>query len=304
MPFAHSLNIGLGDRYSKYSNFGSTNNWKVALEYRPIEDLLLRGTVSKVFRAPTPTDLFNGPSADAPSATDPCAGNPSASSNPACKGFKVPPTDLSQQTGYIMGSQFANQHLGTTSVLEPENGKSFSYGFVYDPKWLEGLSISADYYRILLDNLIVSGVGIAQTILTQCFNSGGPICSDIIRNSDGSIRYIIEAPFNSGNLVDQGFDIGVHYRLPQTPFGKFRIGLDTTYIQDYNIDQGGFTQHLAGHFDKTFGNFSRVRARGTVDWNMGPFVANWTARYFSPLASLRESVFRSVRRSGRHGDGM
>ena len=145
------------------------------------------------------------------------------------------------------------------------------------------MSINADYYRILLNNLIVSGAGTAQTILIQCFNSGGPICSDIIRNSDGSLRYIVEAPFNSGNLVDQGFDVGAHYRLPATPFGKFRIGLDATYIQDYNIDQGGFTQHLAGHFDKGFGNFSRVRAKGTIDWNMGPFVANWTARYFSPL---------------------
>ena len=69
VPFAHSLNLDLGDRYSKYSNFGSTNNWKVAIEYRPIEDLLLRGTVSKVFRAPTPTNLFIGPVGDAPTAT-------------------------------------------------------------------------------------------------------------------------------------------------------------------------------------------------------------------------------------------
>ena len=74
VPFVHSLNVDIGDRYSKYSNFGSTNNWKFAIEYRPIEDLLLRGTVSKVFRAPTPTNLFAGPAGDAPTATDPCAG--------------------------------------------------------------------------------------------------------------------------------------------------------------------------------------------------------------------------------------
>ena len=284
-PFAHALNLSFGDRYSKYSNFGSTNNWKVALEYRPIEDLLLRGTVSKVFRAPSPTDLFNGPDADAPSATDPCAGNPGAASDPACQGYKVPPEATAQRNGYIMGSQFANDHLGTKSILIPENGKSFSYGFVYDPRWLPGLSVNADYYRILLDNLIVSGAGIAQTILTQCFNSGGSICSDIIRNTDGSIKYIVEAPFNSGNLVDQGLDVGAHYRMPETAYGQFRFGLDGTYIENWNIDQGGFTQHLAGHFDKTFGNFSRVRLKGAVDWNLGPVVANWTARYYSPLTA-------------------
>jgi len=75
--------VDLGDRYSKYSNFGSTNNWKAAIEYRPIEDLLLRATASKVFRAPTPTNLFAGPTSDAPTAIDPCAGVAGVSGNKA-----------------------------------------------------------------------------------------------------------------------------------------------------------------------------------------------------------------------------
>jgi len=283
LPFVHSLNIDLGDRFSKYSNFGSTNNWKAAIEFRPIEDLLLRATVAKVFRAPTPTNLFAGPAADAPTATDPCAGKTGVSGNAACKGFNVPPQTFSQLTGYVMGSQFASEHGLSSAVLQPEFGKSFDYGFVYDPSWLPGLSFNGDYYRILLDNLIVSGAGIAQTILTQCFNTQGPICSDIVRGSDGSIKFVTEAAFNSGNLVTQGFDIGAHYRLPETSFGNFRVGLDATYIQKWNIDQGGFIQHLAGHFDKTYGNFARVRALASLDWNMGPFTANWTTRYVGPI---------------------
>jgi outer membrane receptor protein involved in Fe transport len=283
LPFVHSLNVDLGDRYSKYSNFGSTNNWKAAIEFRPIEDLLLRATVSKVFRAPTPTNLFAGPSADAPTATDPCAGHPELASNKACGGFNVPTQTFSQLTGYVMGSQFANEHGLSNAVLQPEFGKSFDYGFVYDPNWLAGLSFNGDYYRILLDNLIVSGGGIAQTILTQCFNTQGAICSNIVRGPDGSIKFVTESSFNSGNLVTQGFDIGAHYRLPETAWGNFRVGFDGTYIEKWNIDQGGFVQHLAGHFDKTFGNFARVRALASLDWNMGPFSANWTTRYVGPI---------------------
>jgi hypothetical protein len=164
-------------------------------------------------------------------------------------------------------------------VLQPEFGKSFDYGLVYDPDWIPGLSVNADYYRILLNNLIVSGPGIAQTILTQCFNTQGPICGNIFRATDGSIKFVIESAFNSGNLVDQGLDIGAHYRLPVTQWGNFRVGVDGSYIQNYNIDQGGFVQHLAGHFDKTFGNFARVRGLATLDWNLGPWTANWTTRY-------------------------
>ncbi|MFC5491432.1 TonB-dependent receptor domain-containing protein, partial [Dokdonella soli] len=60
LPFVHALNVTVGDRYSKYNTFGTTNNSKLAVEWRPIEDLLLRGTVSKVFRAPTVTNIFGG----------------------------------------------------------------------------------------------------------------------------------------------------------------------------------------------------------------------------------------------------
>ena len=85
IPFVHALNLTVGDRYSKYNNFGNTNNSKVALEWRPIEDLLLRGTVSEVFRAPTVADLFASAASDAPRLShDPCdhyTGNPV---NPAC----------------------------------------------------------------------------------------------------------------------------------------------------------------------------------------------------------------------------
>ena len=283
LPFVHSLNIDIGDRYSKYSNFGSTNNWKIALEYRPIEDLLLRGTVSKVFRAPTTSNLFAGPAGDAPTATDPCAGT-TGNTNKACGGFaSIPVQSFSQLTGYTMGSIFAFDHGLSTSVLQPEHGKSFDYGFVYDPEWVPGLSVNGDVYRILLNDLIIAQAGEANTILTQCYNTQGAICSNIIRNPDGSIKFIVETAFNSGDLVDQGLDIGAHYRLPTTQWGNFRIGVDGTYIQKYNINQGGFTQHLAGHYDKTFGNYARVRALATLDWNMGPWNANWTTRYIGRI---------------------
>jgi outer membrane receptor protein involved in Fe transport len=288
LPFVHSLNLDIGDRYSKYSDFGSTSNWKVALEFKPIEDLLIRGTVSKVFRAPTVSDLYAGPSGDSPTALDPCT-QPGAATNPACPGI-VPPTGLSQTNGIVAGSQWAKANIGTTNVLTPENGKSYDYGFVYDPQWLPGLSVNADYYRIVLNNLIVSGAGTASTILTDCYNSNGasPLCSLIKRYTSGSslnqIQNVFETPFNSGNLETKGADFGVAYRLPETPFGNFRVNLQTTYIQAYTITQDdGTKQQYAGHFDKTFGNFARWRGLGTLDWNWGAFNAQWQARYIGPI---------------------
>ena len=74
LPFFRALNVTLGDRYSKYSTFGSTNNWKVAVEWKPIDDLLLRGTVaSRCFALRPSRDVFGAPVSSAPLlSADPC----------------------------------------------------------------------------------------------------------------------------------------------------------------------------------------------------------------------------------------
>ena len=281
-PFVHSLNIDIGDRYSKYSNFGSTNNWKVAIEFKPIEDLLLRATVSKVFRAPAVTDLFAGPGFDSVTASDPC-GSPNVASNPACRGYSFQNTGTSQLNGITTGANYADSQLGQNIHLTPEHGKSFDYGFVYDPNWIPGLSVSADYYRIVLNNLIISGPGTAQTILDGCFNGVTSLCPFIVRNGTGSskgqIRYLFEPAFNNGTLTTEGADFAAHYRLPETPFGNFRVGFAATYIQRFDVTNGPLKQGVAGHFDRTFGAIQRWRGSGSLDWNWGAINANWTARY-------------------------
>ena len=150
MPFVHALNLTLGDRYSKYNNFGNTNNTKVALEWRPIEDLLLRGTVSQVFRAPTVLNLFGAAANDAPRLShDPCDGYTGNPPNPACVNVPTDGTFHNQSVAQQLqinaitsGSEFAGFPLG------PELGKSFDWGVVYDPHFIEGLSVSADYWRL------------------------------------------------------------------------------------------------------------------------------------------------------------
>jgi iron complex outermembrane receptor protein len=280
LPFAHSLNVDVGDRYSKYSNFGSTNNWKVALEYRPIEDLLLRGTVSKVFRAPLISDIFGGPLGSSPTASDPCVGL--VGTNAACQHVKGDGTFKSTTgSGQVSAVTAGSNFFGGS--LSPEHGKSFDYGFVYDPHWIDGLSLSADVYKITLQNLIVSG-GTAQFILNSCFNAnGGPLCNNIVRIADGpsagQIQEILQPTINAGSLETKGADFGIHYRLPETGFGHFNATLQGTYIDSYDVNNGVSTQGIAGHFDRTFGNFARWRGLGSLDWNLGPWNATWTARY-------------------------
>jgi len=302
VPFIHALNVTLGDRYSKYNNFGNTNNGKLAVEWRPIEDLLLRGTVSEVFRAPTVSNLFAAAASNAPKlSNDPCDHYTGSPANPACVNV---PTDGSfvnqnvaqqlQINGIVSGSEFAGFPLG------PEFGKSFDWGIVYDPHFIDGLSVSADLWRLYLNNNITS-VG-AQTVLDLCAAGQQAYCPLIHRfatgPNQGQIDFINQPTGNLGRVDVKGVDFALNYRLPEFSFGRFNIGVNATYLQQYDVSTAPGTAantvyHYPGHF-MAFGSgaaaacpgngagvclFPRWRAQSSVGWQLGSFDASWRMRY-------------------------
>jgi outer membrane receptor protein involved in Fe transport len=291
----------LGDRWSKFNTFGSTNNTKVALEWRPIEDLLLRGTTSKVFRAPTVGNIFAGAASIASLISrDPCDGY-TGGGNPACVNV---PTDGSfvnenvrqglQLNDVASGSAFAGFPIG------PEFGKSFDFGVVYDPHWLEGLSVSADLWRLyLLNNITAIG---AQSVLDLCAAGQLQYCGLIHRYangaSQGQIQSITEPTGNLGRVDIGGVDVALNYRLPEFSFGRFNVSFNGTYMKKYDVQTApgtpaNTTYHYAGHFEN-FGSaqaaacpgagggvclFPRWRAQTSVGWQLGAFDASWAMRY-------------------------
>ena len=173
--------------------------------------------------------------------------------------------------------------------LSPEHGKSFDFGFVYDPQWLPGLSVSVDLYRIMLDGLITRPQG--QTIVDSCAaNAASPFCNFIQFQNPTTIAQINGVGYvNLGRLDTKGADLNANYRLPETSFGNFVLGLGASYISQYdntipNPDGSSTVRHIAGTFTKQDGNFARWRAKGTLGWSLGDFSAQWTSRYVGGMA--------------------
>lgn len=302
LPFVRALNVTLGDRYSKYSTFGSTNNWKVGVEFRPIDDLLLRGTVSTVFRAPTISDVFGPPISSAPLLTsDPC--DHATVANPACVGVPLDGSFVNRDVALhqqiqalISGSAYAGFPLG------PESGKSFDFGAVYSPHFVPGLSLSADVWRIYLDN-VISSVG-AQTVLNLCYAGVSAYCPMISRfvggGSPGQIRQILQPTANLGRLDVKGVDMQANYKLPAFSFGQFNVGLAATYMSQVKIQTapgqpGNQVLNGVGMMGSTGSPlqascpfaagaicfFPRLKAQGQVGWQLGPWDAQWTMMYTS-----------------------
>lgn len=290
LPFAHLLSLTLGSRYSDYSTFGDTTNSKLQVEWRPIENLLFRGTVAEVFRAPTIGNLYDGPQGDAPQLRDKCQGygatgtarNHENACGAGAGATNIPSTGIgpaptSQSNGVWSGAVAAGFDL------KPESGKSFSWGVVYDPQFAPGLSVSLDYWRLYLNDTITRAD--AQTVVDTCYNDDShPFCDFINRRSDGQVDFIREPIVNLGRLDTQGYDLAVRYRLPDTSWGSWLFGLDATYIDRYDNDTNPLSEddpvkHIAGTYNKSYGMYARTRGRLFVNWNKGDLGLSWRARY-------------------------
>ncbi|MBN6149738.1 TonB-dependent receptor [Xanthomonas sp. AmX2] len=302
LPMVHSLNLTLGSRFSDYDSVGSKTNSKVSLEWRPIENLLLRGTVSQVFRAPNINELYSGVVGDSATVNDPCNGYTGGHEG-ACANV---PTDGSYQQPDNQISGKASGAVVAGYQLKPETGKSYDFGIVYDPDWIDGLSISADVWRIELEDTITTVS--AQTIFNQCYaNSASAFCPLIHRNDNGTINYVAEPTVNLGKLWARGADFSLSYRLPDTAWGSFAAGLNGTYVIRYDInpdttDPNTVTIHNAGKYTQAYGNFPRWRALGTLSWNLGNWNAGYRLRYVGATeigsADARQNLSADVGQAG------
>lgn len=288
LPGAKELTFNIASRYSDYSNFGNTTNNKFQMRWRPMDGLLVRATYADGFRAPAIADLYGGVGGSFEYYTDPCGiGAPgSVNGNAACNAAGVPVgyVQLGQAnvpcTTYPCQSNF--QFLsGSNPDLSPETAKSKTAGVVWSPKWVDGLDLSLDWYDVKIDDTIISDD--VDNILNDCYANGiASRCAGIVRNASGAITNLFYGLTNAGGLRTEGYDLGVHYRLPEFSLGKFTVDWQTSYTSKYDqlADNAPGTKWVG--YVGTPGLF-RVRSNFGVDWTKGDFSIAYMARYYSGM---------------------
>ncbi|PXV56103.1 iron complex outermembrane recepter protein [Dyella jiangningensis] len=306
LPGAQSLSLDLATRWSKYSNFGSTRNSSFKLAWKPIDDLMVRASYSTNFRAPTINDLYQGLYL-AGGFTDPCDavygpseyGNSPVVAARCASGFggiAGVPANFRQTdaTGTpVTGPGAAgvtNSYNGGNPNLKPETGYNGDIGIVYSPSWLPGFNATVDWWSYNIRNLI-TGISNNQ-VLADCYQFGiTSACSQFQRQGGngplaGQIINLMNLEVNAGWLKERGWDFGFNYALPEFSFGKFKLGVQGTYIATNNVQPtvGAPVQYTAG---TAYGNLDgavwRLRGNFTLAWDWHDFGANWTLRYFSPI---------------------
>ncbi|WP_045737308.1 TonB-dependent receptor [Xanthomonas sp. MUS 060] len=294
MAFAKELSLSLASRYSDYNNFGSTLNNKFGFKWKPIDSLMLRGTWSQGFRAPTIADLYGGLSQSFENYTDPCdtkfgtaAGNARcAAAVPA--GFRqlnnsgtAPAPGPGEQSNVPFLS-------GSTPTLKPETSTSKTLGLVWSPEFVKGLNASLDWWKIRIDNTIVSDD--PSTLLEDCYLRGiASRCTGFTRNAAGNITSLSFGLRNAGYRDTEGYDLDLSYHF-DTAFGNFTTAWMSTYVAKNELkqDNSGNPPSQQNGYQNSDGSYFRVRSNLSLTWQMNDWSVTWNTRYYS---SAKERCF-------------
>ena len=100
---------------------------------------------------------------------------------------------------------------GGNPSLKPEQSTTISGGVVLTPHWVEGLSLSADWYSIELKKAIATIS--SDVITTQCEKGVQLFCNQVtyITNSSGTYLQVATQPINANSQSVSGIDFQADY---------------------------------------------------------------------------------------------
>lgn len=275
LPFIDNVETQIALRYEDYGgSIGSEVSPKFAMSWRPVDDLLVRGSYSKSFRAPNIGVIEESFESFSTSVQDPI-------SNQMVRAGLVPATNenAERETSFTRGAP--NPALGN------ENADTYSLGFQWTPEGtLDGLSIGADVWRFEVSERVLPQVPRAalQPEIDQ-FNAvvGDPnnyVLNESIkpdagvpyeacdpnaleaqfgRDSDERLECVVDPrlyrvdgvqrllgdvnadlvtlvlpAINGGNIEVDGIDVKAAYNW-DSDWGDFRVSLDFTHINTYKV---------------------------------------------------------------------
>jgi len=217
-----SLNFDAAGRITSYSTSGLVETYKLGLQSQVNDDVRLRTTWSLDIRAPNLSELFNSGVSTLSSAVD--------------------PRDNVNKPIFTKASGNA--------ALTPEIATTVSGGVVLTPHWIDGLSISADWYSILIKKSIFTTN--ATQVLALCnANAASPYCGQLIFQGPQlagfppgtlALSAIQTFPANSASQTVSGLDFQADYVMP-----LFNGMLNWHLVGNYTDEQ---TQNAIGiNFD-------------------------------------------------------
>ncbi len=307
VPILSSLTANGAFRYSDYSLAGIGGVWTYlgGLEFRPIDDVTLRGQYQRAIRAPNVGDLFGGVAREVPNSSDPCSNRqPSAQQTADVRAVCVAngvPSSLVFTAG-VQPNPYIPIDTGGNPNLAAERSDTWTAGIVVAPRAIPRLRFSIDYFNIKLDGAISQLGGGFNNTMNLCFNvlkdPNSEFCKAIRRDpatgiiTDTNAAQIRQA--NTGGLKTSGVDLVVRYSFD---LGGNRVDLatDWTWTNEFTATP---LQALPNIQNKCVGSFGLTCGEPIPEWhgssrvtyNIGTMSFSLRHRFLSSVTTDRYLV--------------
>ena len=287
IPVTEQFDINLAARYDNYNDdtdVGGAPTYQVGLQYRPVEELLLRANWGTTFRAPDLHNVFKDPSGSFGSITDltlveSC--DALAAGNTA--GILIPNVDIASLTKTCTEDFQASYSPFSVQSgergLKEETGESLTVGFVWQP--LDNFNMTFDVYQILMEDAVRSyPTSRIMRIERDCYSGVEDINSNLCQNTIGRIDRRGATGFNTSYQVSEirssfinaamqeqtGFDLQLEYSQEFDGLGEF--GLKTEYSHVLKTEYQAFTGDEVDedYRDNYFNNEFRSKVTNTFTW--------------------------------------
>ena len=302
MPFAKELSVNVAGRVSDYNNTtGTVYAYNIQGVYAPIEDIRFRAAYATSVRAPTQSDLYSPFSQNFAFIADPCdlpspgstaAVNCAAAGVPTVANAALVAACASTAFPVALNAPFVNCTARTASTgfvsggnntLVEERGKSLTLGVVIEPSFIPGLSLTVDYYKITVKDLIAT-LG-AQQIITLCYTSStginNPFCNTV--NRDPATGLFTQPAVVSG---------GVNFAAQRTKGVDFDLAYRKTFDNGHRLTTRLIATkvlRLTNFTNPTFPTIPNrqlselgdpaLSASFSIDYDFGDFDIRYAARY-------------------------
>lgn len=314
LPFAQELSVNLAGRVSDYNNrTGTVYAYNIQGIFAPVEDIRFRAAYATSVRTPSQGDLYSDYGQNFGAGGDPCdsvniLGNSNRAANCAAAGVPTVANAAlvaecaGSTSSVVLGGPFANciARQQTVSFLQggnialgEERGKSLTLGAVIKPRFIPGLTFTADYYNIKVKSLIATpSLG---NLLGLCFDSPTPYATNpycaataanptglLPRSATGSGLYAEFAAQTGGvNFAAQrtkGIDFDLDYRKTFDNGDRLRLSAVVTRVLSLN----NFTNILFPIIpNRQLSELGDPKWAGSFffDYDFGDFDVRYSARY-------------------------
>lgn len=288
LPAFKGFEAQLALRHDNYSDFGGATTPKLAMSFKPNDQVMVRGGIGRGFRAPSLVQLYLGQSFSFPSISDVVRCDAYKSAVAAGK------ATAAEERSACSAAQVRSE-LGGNPALQAEKSQSASLGIVLEP--IKNLSVSVDLWRFnhtnKIDSLPSSYIlrnadALSATAGRSVVNRFDASARDLEVGAPGALRGVgsdegvgfFNSYFNAQAQKTNGLDIELRYRTAIADVGRLNLQSVITRTNSFKRQStpGGAMVQYIGSWQ-----YPKVRASSLISLDRGDWsytlVNNYVGSY-------------------------